>query len=243
VVDPHGKLWSAIAKVPKRQTGKASVIAFGDEALNHNTSGAGNAAFGDRALWQNTTGNVNTAYGADALPNNTTGSDNIAIGNDAGDNVTTANNVICIGVTGRNMSNTCYIGNIFAAAVDGSPIVIDGSNQLGITVSSRRFKEAIRPMGQASEALLALKPVTFHYKNETKRTSQFGLVAEEVERVNVAEKQKGRIMNPLIRLRKIIAIAIALLLARFAVQVAPNAFGVVPPPDGGYPNFNTAEGT
>src|SRR5262245_580011 len=114
--------------------------AFGDEALYHNTAGAGNTAIGDRALSVNTTGVDNTAIGASALPNST-GTGNIALGVDAGDNVITANNVICIGTTGRNVSNSCYIGNIFATTVgEGAAVVIDGSNQLGTVVSSRRYK-------------------------------------------------------------------------------------------------------
>jgi hypothetical protein len=50
--------------------------------------------------------------------------------------------------------------------------------------SSRRFKEEIKPMERASEALFALKPVTFHYKSDSTNTSQFGLIAEEVAEVN-----------------------------------------------------------
>jgi hypothetical protein len=171
--------------------------AFGDEALYHNTAGSGNTAIGDRALSENTTGVDNTAIGASALPNST-GTGNIALGVDAGDNVTTANNVICIGTTGRNVSNSCYIGNIFATTVgEGAAVVIDGSNQLGTVVSSRRFKQEIKPMERASEVLFALKPVIFHYKKEVdpKGNPQLGLVAEDVENVNpslVVHDQEGK---------------------------------------------------
>ena len=84
------------------------------------------------------------------------------------------------------MSNTCYIGNIFGVTSVGIGVFVNSAGKLGTTTSSRRFKDGIKPMKQASEALFALKPVTFHYKKEIDpaRTSQFGLVAEEVEKVN-----------------------------------------------------------
>ncbi len=99
----------------------------------------------------------------------------------------TANNVICIGHEGQNLSNSCYIGNIFeATSSGGTAVFINSDGRLGTITSSRRFKEKIQLMGRASEALLALKPVTFRYKKEIDPggTSQFGLVAEEVEKVN-----------------------------------------------------------
>jgi hypothetical protein len=136
-------------------------------------AGSFNTANGTAALLQNSTGFGNTAIGDNALSSNTTGSNNTALGFSAGTAVITA-------------SNTCFIGNIRDAAVNapGVPVVIDLNNQLGTIVSSRRFKNEINPMDKASEAILALKPVTFHYKSDTTGTPQFGLIAEEVAEVN-----------------------------------------------------------
>jgi Chaperone of endosialidase len=123
-----------------------------------------------------------------ALAFSGTGSANVALGSNAGSNVTTASNVITIGtnVAGANVSNTCFIGNIFGVNVgmDALPVSINANGQLGTTVSSRRFKKDIKPMEMTSESILALKPVTFHYKNDSKGTRQFGLIAEEVAEVN-----------------------------------------------------------
>jgi hypothetical protein len=109
------------------------------------------------------------------------------LGVDAGINVTTANNVICIGTSGANVSNSCFIGNIRGVTTgftDALPVLIDSAGQLGTIVSSRRFKREIKPMDKASEAIMALKPVTFHYKSDKTGTAQFGLIAEDVAEVN-----------------------------------------------------------
>ncbi len=119
--------------------------------------------------------------------NNTTGTGNTALGANAGQNVTTANNVICIGANGNNVDNSCFIGNIFGVTSSGGAAVfINSDGNLGTITSSRRFKEEIRPMEQASEAVFALKPVSFHYKKDIdpRGTPQLGLVAEDVEKVN-----------------------------------------------------------
>ncbi len=163
--------------------------ADGFSALLRNTTGNHNTANGDEALGSNTTGNFNTTDGAHSLENNTTGSGNTALGFGAGDNVTTANNVICIGsgVEGANVSNSCYIGSVFGQTSSlGTAVFINSSGKLGTITSSRRFKEEIKPMAQASEALFALKPVIFRYKKEieAQKIPQFGLVAEDVEAVN-----------------------------------------------------------
>jgi hypothetical protein len=160
--------------------------ANGDQALFSNTTGSANTAHGFFTLLSNTEGNSNTAIGDVALANNTTGSFNTAIGVGAGAGVETASNVICIGHPGANLSNRCFIGNIFGAFVSGNavPVLIDTTGQLGTAVSSRRFKKDIKPMDKASEAILALKPVAFHYKNDTTNAPQFGLIAEEVVQVN-----------------------------------------------------------
>ena len=161
--------------------------ADGWNALNVST-GSGNTAAGYKALINSTTGDNNTAVGNLALAFSGTGSGNVALGANAGSNVTTASNVICIGsnVPAANVSNTCFIGNIFGVTtgMDAVSVVVDANGQLGTVASSRRFKRNIQPMDNASEAILALKPVTFHYESDTKGTPQFGLIAEEVADVN-----------------------------------------------------------
>jgi hypothetical protein len=84
------------------------------------------------------------------------------------------------------VSGSCYIGNIFGNATGGAPVTVTSEGQVGTGTSSRRFKEDIKPMDSASEALYALKPVTFRYKEaiDPVGASQFGLVAEDVEKVN-----------------------------------------------------------
>ena len=175
--------------------------ATGAGALLSNTAGGQNTANGAFALISNTGGNANTAIGASTLQFNTTGTLNTALGVDAGLNVTTANNVICIGalVDGADVSNTTWIGNIYnTTTVSGTtlPVIVSDGSQLGTVSSSRRFKKEIKPMDKASEAILALKPVTFHYKSDNCNTPQFGLIAEEVAQVNpdlVVRDGKGEI--------------------------------------------------
>jgi hypothetical protein len=164
-----------------------SNTAVGVAALPVNVSGIENTAVGGAALFTNVDGSHNIAVGQAALSNNTGGSNNIAVGEFAGLAVTTSNNVIAIGVQGQDISDSCFIGNIFnAMAPSGSAVFIDANNRLGTITSSKRFKEDIKPIGKSSEALLELKPVTFRYKKEIDPAarSQFGLVAEEVEKVN-----------------------------------------------------------
>jgi hypothetical protein len=163
--------------------------AVGAAALLLNTTGANNTAAGTVALSSNTTGNANTAYGNAALGNNTTGNVNIGLGEGAGTNVIMANNVICIGAAGADASNTTWISNVYAATtLSGTtlPVVVSDGGQLGTASSSQRFKKEIKPMDTASDAILSLRPVTFHYKTDTKGTPQFGLIAEEVAKVNPA---------------------------------------------------------
>src|SRR5436309_1487871 len=173
--------------------------AIGEEALYSNTTGDKNTAIGDAALLANTTGIANTAIGEGALKNNTTGSKNTALGDGAGFRVTTADKVICIGNLGANVSRSCFIGNIRGIATanaDAIPVLIDSAGQLGTLSSSRRFKKEIKPMDKASESLLALKPVTFHYKSDKTNRPEFGLIAEEVAEVNpdlVVRDEKGEI--------------------------------------------------
>jgi Chaperone of endosialidase len=176
--------------------------ASGYQALVFNTTGAGNTASGQLALRANTQGFFNTAFGIQALVSNTTGSSNIALGEAAGANLTTGNSNIYIGNRGVNAeSNTIrigssssnlstYIAGIAGQAVGagGSTCYVDNEGKLGVFLSARRFKTDIADMGDVSETLLALRPVTFHYKPELDKTGipQFGLIAEEVAKVNPA---------------------------------------------------------
>jgi uncharacterized coiled-coil protein SlyX len=169
--------------------------------LRNNTTGDNNTATGFQALQANASGGFNTASGINALVNNTTGSSNTALGDSAGFSVTTADHVICIGanVQGQNESNTCYIGNIFGAISQGATgVFVNADGRLGTNASSRRFKQEIKPMDKASEAILALRPVSFRYKKEIdpQGIPQFGLVAEEVEKVNpdlVVRDKEGKV--------------------------------------------------
>jgi hypothetical protein len=201
--------------------------ANGDIALASNTTGGGNTATGFEALLGNKTGGDNTATGSAALISNTTGggntangvaalfhnngSDNIALGYLAGMNLTTGDNNIAIGNEGvaaeantirvgtQGTQTNAYIAGIFPVSVpNGLGVVVDSTGHLGTVASSQRFKDAIKPMDKASEAILALKPVTFHYKKELdpEGIPQFGLVAEEVEKVNpdlVARDADGKV--------------------------------------------------
>jgi hypothetical protein len=139
------------------------------------------------------------ANGYQALLHNT-GSNNIALGSNAGSNLTTGSNNIDIGANvlgvageanttriGKQGTQTAtFIGGIFGTAVTGSQVVVSSNGKLGVATSSARFKKAIEPMDKASEAILALKPVTFRYKEEIdpEGIPQFGLVAEQVEKVD-----------------------------------------------------------
>ena len=160
--------------------------ATGDRALFNHATGDANTVTGAFALENHTNGDDNTAIGFAALHNLTAGSGNTAIGRSAGIGVTAADNVTCIEADGANVGNSCFIGRIFGVTTGGigTPVLIDAANQLGTISSSKRFKREIKPMDSASEAILALKPVTFQYKSDQTNTPQFGLVAEDVAEVN-----------------------------------------------------------
>jgi len=149
--------------------------ATGYGALFQNTVGNDNIVDGAGALGVNTTGNNNTTSGFDALARNTTGSSNIALGFFAGSNLTTGSNNIDIGALGvageaakirigkQGTHNGTFIAGISGVSITGSPVLVNSSGKLGVMSSSARFKEAIKPIDKASEAILALKPVTFRY--------------------------------------------------------------------------------
>jgi Chaperone of endosialidase len=170
--------------------------ATGESALKSNTTASNNTADGFQVLFHNTTGAGNTAVGFHALVNNSNGSSNIALGLNAGTNLTTGSNNIDIGNSGAGgESNTTRIGSvqvrtfikgISGVGVTGTAVVVNAAGQLGTAPSSARFKNEIKPMDKASEAIIGLKPVTFRYKKELDpdRNPQFGLVAEDVAKVN-----------------------------------------------------------
>lgn len=184
--------------------------ANGVNAMFYNTTGKENTATGFQALQANN-GNDNTASGFDALYSNTTGTNNIALGNQAGFNLTTGSNNIDIGnsgVTGesakirigtKGTQTATFIAGISGKTVaSGVGVIINANGQLGTVQSSARFKDRIKPMDKASEALLALEPVTFRYKHDLDPDSipQFGLIAEQVEKVDpnlVVRDEDGRV--------------------------------------------------
>ena len=197
--------------------------ATGSVALQNNTTGNDNTATGFAALNSNTTGALNTANGTGALVNST-GDLNVALGFAAGVNLATGNNNIDVGNVGvQREANAIRIGAqvavtdqfgvlhpahtaTYIAGIrdtptgigDAIPVLIDSAGQLGTMSSSRRFKKEIRPMDKESEPVLALKPVTFHYKSDSKGTPQFGLIAEEVAKVNpdlVVRDRNGEIYS------------------------------------------------
>ena len=190
-----------------------SNTAVGSLALRNNRGGDRNTATGLGALFDNETGNdntangfralvhnranANTAIGSRTLENNNGGHDNIAVGFRAGANFSPGSNNIYIGNVGLTAEDgtirigdasqtRTFIAGIAGSSVTGAPVSVNDDGQLGTTPSSKRFKDEIKPMDKASEAIFALEPVTFRYKKELDPDGipQFGLVAEELARVN-----------------------------------------------------------
>jgi trimeric autotransporter adhesin len=190
-------------------TGGANT-ATGFETLLNNTTGSSNTADGQESLFSNTMGLNNTAIGIQALWHNTTGINNIALGASAGSALTTGKNNIDIGNAGvageankirigtTGVQKATFIAGISGVTVpSGVGVIVGTDGKLGTVVSSARFKDAIKPIDKASEAILALKPVTFVYKKaiDSKGIPQFGLVAEDVEKVNadlVTRDEQGK---------------------------------------------------
>ena len=188
----------------------ANNTASGTSALQSNTFGNNNTATGISALFNNSTGNNNTAEGNQALLNNSSGNSNIAVGDSAGVNLTTGSYNIDIGNKGvageantirigkKGTQTTTVIAGIRGTTVAGGiGVLIDANGRLGTTTSSARFKQNIQPMDKSSEAILALQPVAFRYKHDLDPDGipQFGLVAEQVEKVNpdlVARDEQGK---------------------------------------------------
>jgi endosialidase-like protein len=186
--------------------------AIGTWALLSDTTGACNVAAGNNTLRFNTTGTDNTAVGVQALRENTSGTRNTALGYLAGINLITGSYNIDIGNPGSaDESFTIRIGSpaqkrtfisaireVTTASANAIPVLIDSYGQLGTASSSERFKKEIKPMEKASEAILSLRPVTFQYKNDDTATPQFGLIAEEVAKVNpdlVVRDNKGEVYS------------------------------------------------
>jgi hypothetical protein len=195
----------------KSNTEGGGNTATGFDALLSNITGSGNTAIGYQALSFNNHGYNNTATGDGALLNNTGGISNIALGASAGINLTTGRNNIYIGNAGGSSGESAkirigttgtqmatFIAGISGVTVpSGVNVIVGTDGKLGTVVSSKRFKEDIKPMDKASEVILSLQPVTFHYKKDLdpERVPQFGLVAEEVEKVNpdlVARDEQGK---------------------------------------------------
>lgn len=178
-----------------------SNTATGYQALFRNTHGDQNTAFGQNSLYQNISGNHNTAIGWEAGAGNRSGSGDIYIGSGTRANFEGERGAIRIGNAFYSGYNACYIQGIYGKFVDPTTqqtAVIDEFGKVGSVISSRRFKRDIKPMDKASEAILALKPVTFYYKDDAKNTPCFGLIAEDVAQVDpnlVVRDKSGEAMS------------------------------------------------
>src|SRR5947208_1120 len=182
-------------------TSREMNTAVGNVSLEQGVSVNFNTALGRHALGR-TQGDQNTGLGFFAGWNlSDDGTNNIYIGNAGPVPIGTESNTIRIGtqtatiVTVGNppfeshpmpAHTATFIAGISGSAIIGRPVMINGNGRLGTAPSSARFKDEIKPMDRASEAILALKPVTFRYKKELdpQGIPQFGLVAEQVEKVN-----------------------------------------------------------
>jgi hypothetical protein len=175
--------------------------AFGHSALFDNNNGVSNSALGNNALRSNTSGSANTAIGSGALAGVTTGQYNVAVGANAGNLQTYGSNniylanpgvagesgTIRIGIPGVLTHTRAFIAGIHNHTVtSGSTVLVNANGELGTVVSAGRFKEAVEEMGEASERLMALRPVRFRYRKDAGGdgyTEEYGLIAEEVSAV------------------------------------------------------------
>src|SRR5262249_27930049 len=173
--------------------GKASGngnTAVGDLALHGNTIGLGNTAIGDGSMINSMSGSVNTVVGASAGPllGSNGGSFCTYIGAGVGPGVDENSTIRIADNTAAPLTATqCFIGGI-ANVNEGAPntavFINTATGQLGTGTSSERFKKDINSMGNISEGIFSLRPVTFHYKDDRTNTPNFGLIAEEVAKVN-----------------------------------------------------------
>jgi trimeric autotransporter adhesin len=162
--------------------------AIGYNALLRNTTAGDNAAVGTTSLFNNSTGEFNVAVGSQALYNNVSGGSNTAVGDSAGFNITGSGNV-CIGAgmngfAGEN--NITRIRNVYGSAATERAVYVTSDNRIGTLVSSRRYKDDIRPMEESSKTIHSLRPVRFRYKKEVDPTRSlcFGLIAEDVAKAS-----------------------------------------------------------
>ena len=199
---------TGVAALARNTTGQFNT-ATGSGALFPNTTGSDNTAVGSQALGS-TTGNRNTALGSGAAASSTTsdntaigyralvsssGGGNIALGSNAGVNLTGGGFNMYLGNEGVAIESTTirigsgaqhtrlFVAGVLGSPIFGAPVLISGLGQLGVSSSSARFKEDVRDMGEASDRLMRLRPVSFRYKGRASDPVQFGLIAEEVEKV------------------------------------------------------------
>lgn len=170
--------------------------AIGTSALIFSISGGNNTAVGADAMQLNATGSNNTAIGDSALANNEQGSNNIAIGQGAGSSPLAGNNNINIGNRGfpsdentihigtAGVQNAIYLAGIGALLTSGTPVAVSSNGRLGVLSSSARYKRDIHDMGDTSDKLMKLRPVSFRYKADPSGSEQYGLIAEEVAKVD-----------------------------------------------------------
>ena len=176
-----------------------SNTAVGWMALANNTTGHDNTVVGDYALPNHVAGRKNTGVGQNVLPNLTSGDSNVALGHLAGQNLTSGSHNVYISnanppasesstirIGDSNQTRT-YIAGIHGVAIaTTTPVYIDIFGQLGtVAASSQRFKTAIADIGQTSNLLYELRPVSFRYTEELDRGAliHYGLIAEEVAEV------------------------------------------------------------
>jgi trimeric autotransporter adhesin len=177
--------------------------AFGYQSLYDNTTGSYNTAIGNGALYSSTTGYGNDAIGLMSLENMTAGNRNTAVGNNAGLNLVSGSYntyigwyasggesedyVTRIGVTYVDPkvpgAPTTFVSGIWGTSVTGSAVMVNSKGQLGVVVSSERFKTDIVSLGTTSKNLSLLRPVSFHLKSDPNGAVQYGLIAEEVDKV------------------------------------------------------------
>jgi hypothetical protein len=171
--------------------------ASGYDALAANTTGYNNNAQGSYALSSNTQGYGNTAMGANSLLNLNTGSRNVGVGNNTGTSLVAGEYNVDIGwgVTGSadetgvvrignpTYATATYVAGISGSVITGAAVYVTPSGQLGVLASSERYKTDIAPLAPDATKLNKLRPVSFHLKSESDGALQYGLIAEEVDKI------------------------------------------------------------
>jgi hypothetical protein len=161
--------------------------------LFYNDTGSENTAAGYQSL-ANGNGSGSSAFGFETLEN-ATGSKNIAVGFQAGRGVGTGSNNIDIGNVGASgdsdtvrigivgTQKETFIAGISTSKVTGAPVYVTAAGQLGVLASSERYKTDIESLVDVAGKLRELRPVSFHLKSEPQGAVQYGLIAEEVNKV------------------------------------------------------------